>query len=158
MVMRRKFCQIAFLFLAVIFPLLILSQTRNASTYSFPGILKNLKRPREGYLFQPFKPFHITRLDPGESLTVPVDLFSHSNYTAVPEDPETSYSDKDVYHWMELYSVAEFSFVVSGGRTVKYRANTENGPHLEEQFVNDGMGIYYKSPKRSWMDDPFVVP
>ena len=123
-----------------------------------PGVQAYLLKPLDDYLLRPFSPLGIDRLDPGESITIPVDLFSHSNYKAVPEDPTTSYSEKDVYHWMSLYRLAHFSFTVSGGRTIKYRALKENGPHSEEQFVEDGMGFFFKSPKRPWMDDPFVNP
>jgi len=58
---------------------------------------------------------------------------------------------------MALYRYSQFSFNVAVGRTLKYRAMSENGRHLEEQFVDDGTGFSFKSPNRAWMDEPFVV-
>jgi hypothetical protein len=114
--------------------------------------------PRDDYVLVPFKPILIDRLDPAESLTIPVDIFSHMNVRAVPEDKSTSYTEKDSYHWMQLYRQAEFRFVVSGAQSIKYRAKSENGFHLEEVLLNDGSGFFYKTPRRSWMSDPFVGP
>ena len=116
-----------------------------------------LFEPLQERLLHSFQPLHINQIDPGQSLTIPVDIFSHWDINAVPQDKRVSYSTKDIGHWMALYRYSQFSFTVAGGRTLKYRAMSENGRHLEEQIVDDGMGFSFKSPKRAWMDEPFVV-
>jgi hypothetical protein len=120
--------------------------------------IADLEVQKEFYqgLLNPFDPIKIDRLDPGESQTIPIDIFSHMNVNAVLEDKTTSYSEKDIGHWMQLYRKALFSFSVTGGRTIKYKAMSEGGSHLQEEVVNDGTGISFKSQKRTWMDDPFV--
>jgi hypothetical protein len=124
-----------------------------------PGLPSYYLLPLHGPLLRPFEPFHINRIDPGQSLTIPVDIFSHWNVDAVPYDTSTGtgLTGKDVSHWRGFYKFGQFSFTVDGGRTVKYRAMSENGRHLEEQFVDDGVGFSFKSPKRAWMDEPFAV-
>jgi len=124
-----------------------------------PGLPSYFLLPFYGPLLRPFEPFHIDRIDPGQSLTIPVDIFSRMNIDAVPYDRSTGtgLTGKDISHWRGFYKFGQFSFTVAGGRTLKYRAMSENGRHLEEQFVDDGTGFSFKSPKRAWMDEPFAV-
>jgi hypothetical protein len=116
----------------------------------------NLKR--DDYLLRPFKGFTIDQIGPGESQTIPVDIFSHMNVRAVPEDPSTPYSEKDIYHWMQLYQASPLRFSVRGGQGIKYRAKAEHGQHLEEVALNDGTGFSYESPSRTWWKEAFVGP
>jgi hypothetical protein len=127
------------------------------SVPSQPGLQSWLLLPlREGIL-RSFPPLQINQIDPGQALTIPVDIFSHMNVAAVPQDKSVSYGTQDIGHWMALYRYSQFSFTVAGGRTLKYRAMSENGRHLEEQFVDDGTGFSFTSPNRAWIDEPFAV-
>jgi hypothetical protein len=102
--------------------------------------------------------FVIDELAPGETVTIPVDIFSHMSVQAVPEDKSTSYSEKDIAHWMRLYRVTPFRFTVRGGQTIKYRADSEKGKPFQVTYVSDGTGFQYKTPRRTWMEDAFHGP
>jgi hypothetical protein len=114
-----------------------------------------LTLPRENYLLVPFKPMRVAQISPQQSLTIPVDIFSHMNIGAVPRDRTLSYSTKDYGHWKTYLQYSQFCFTVDGGRTLRYRAKSEGGHHLEDHFIDDGMGFSWKSPKRQWLDEPF---
>jgi hypothetical protein len=110
------------------------------------------------YLLRGFDDFVIDELGPGETLTIPVDIFSHMNVNSVPEDKTTSYSEKDIGHWMGLYGKTPFRFTVRGGQTLKYTAASENGAHRQETYVSDGTGFHYQTPRRTWMTNAFEGP
>jgi hypothetical protein len=102
--------------------------------------------------------FVIDELAPGETVTIPVDIFSHMNVNAVPEDKSTSYTEKKVGYWMALYGRTPFRFTVRGGQTFKYRAHSENGKPFQVKYVPDGTGFHYKTPRRTWMKEAFAGP
>jgi hypothetical protein len=107
-------------------------------------------------MLRAWKPIRITQLDPGEYMTIPVDIFSQMELQAVPEDPNVSYSTRDIPHWIQMYRNAHFSFTVKGGQTITYRAYSEDGPHSEERIVEDGTGFSYTTPEQQWVKEPFV--
>src|SRR5207247_7379059 len=68
-----------------------------------PGLEPWLLEPLRERLLHSFQSLHINQIDPGQSLTIPVDIFSHWDINAVPQDKRVSYSTKDIGHWMALY-------------------------------------------------------
>jgi PAN domain len=126
----------------------------------------SLDRP-EACVFLKGESLTVNRIDPGESQTIPVDIFSQRNPWAKVEDPHQNvagHPDIPVFvkagipEWVTSYSVTPFRFTVSGGQGFKYLAYEENGGHGEEILLNDGTGFSYETPKRGWYSDAFVGP
>jgi hypothetical protein len=138
------------------------SNALNSTDFSVPnqpGLEHFLSLPVKGLLLRPFERFHIDRIDPGQPVTIPVDIFSHWNRDAIPIDTTVVSDTRDFPHWCAFYRYGEFSFTVDGGRTLDYETSWGAGPNGYrnfERFVDDGLGFSFKSPKRAWMDQPFV--
>lgn len=90
--------------------------------------------------------FTIDEIGPGESLTVPVDIWSNviKNWAYARDDP--------------YLAKTAFRFTLTGGRTISYYADGPDGYRTNETPVRDGMGVDFTTPERVWHSEPFVGP
>lgn len=109
-------------------------------------------------LLRPGMGFTIDEIAPGETLMVPVDIWSWFNLMALPQDPRSQISERTKSNWYRAYWTTPFEFSVQGGHTVRYLSTERGGYRQEEWKVDDGTGIDYTTPERIWGDDPFVGP
>jgi hypothetical protein len=106
-------------------------------------------------LFRAGLEFRIDRLNPGESITVPVEFLSKWDRNAVPQNPYSQIDDKTLANWWGLYHKTPMSFTFSGGHTIHYSAMEKGGSPISGPYViNDGTGFTYATPKRVWFDEP----
>lgn len=90
--------------------------------------------------------FTVDEIGPGESLVVPVDIWSNviRNWAYARDDP--------------YLATTTFRFTLTGGRTMAYLATEPDGYRTNETPVRDGTGIDYTTPERIWSFEPFVGP
>jgi hypothetical protein len=107
-------------------------------------------------LFRPGLGFRIDQLNPGESITVPVEFLSKWDRNAVPQNPKSQIDEKTSGNWWALYHKTPMTFTFSGGHTIYYSAMEKGESPISGPYViKDGTGFRFTSPKRVWFDQPY---